>query len=421
MANYPTTSLRPGQSGTEVKQLQTWLISQGYNIQAGPTGYYGEQTKAAVSQLQSALGVDPAGYPGYWGPKTLGVIKTKEETQPSQTNQTLGYIDDKGNFVPSGTQKQDPIPSAASTGTPIDSSVGSINESGDFVPTPKYVAGVLPGDTGAPTYIAGDTGGIPPVSSGAPPVDSGNVGGAGSGGGVGGAPSIDSGDTGGTGTSVTGDDTLDAILGQLTTILDNMANAGSVLNPAIELTPAEVAAFLTQAKTELSPYYNSYIDSIKTDLDADLKVLKENYDLNKEDRLAAFKSNLAIQGENEATQGTIFSGGRIERAGAIRDASQRSLQSLGLNTMAAARGAGSAAERNVGSLGLGSFSSPTIESGKLNLLGEGQYQPIETRNLYNLQGGVYGSKTRERTTAEQLRASELERTTRQSRALNFYN
>src|SRR3990172_9741219 len=43
-----------GDSGAEVSALQADLISLGYSIQAGDTGWYGEQTAAAVSAFQAA-------------------------------------------------------------------------------------------------------------------------------------------------------------------------------------------------------------------------------------------------------------------------------------------------------------------------------------------------------------------------------
>ena len=43
-----------GDSGAGVSMLQADLISLGYSIPAGATGYYGSQTSAAVSAFQAA-------------------------------------------------------------------------------------------------------------------------------------------------------------------------------------------------------------------------------------------------------------------------------------------------------------------------------------------------------------------------------
>jgi hypothetical protein len=77
MANYPTSALQPGSTGSEVKKLQDYLVSKGFMTQAQVnTGYgtYGPQTTAAVLALQKSLGVDYSSGPGYFGPKTIAKI-----------------------------------------------------------------------------------------------------------------------------------------------------------------------------------------------------------------------------------------------------------------------------------------------------------------------------------------------------------
>lgn len=70
----PLVSLQPGATGDQVKQLQDYLVQQGFLTQAQEdTGYgtYGPQTTAAVQAWQSANGVDNSSGPGYWGPKSI--------------------------------------------------------------------------------------------------------------------------------------------------------------------------------------------------------------------------------------------------------------------------------------------------------------------------------------------------------------
>lgn len=61
-----TVDLTVGSTGSAVTCLQQDLIAAGYSIPAGATGYFGAQTKAAVSSWQAAAGVSPAA--GYFGP-----------------------------------------------------------------------------------------------------------------------------------------------------------------------------------------------------------------------------------------------------------------------------------------------------------------------------------------------------------------
>jgi len=50
-------TLRQGESGADVKRLQTWLTDAGYKVPA--TGYFGPVTKAAVVKFQTAEGLAP--------------------------------------------------------------------------------------------------------------------------------------------------------------------------------------------------------------------------------------------------------------------------------------------------------------------------------------------------------------------------
>jgi peptidoglycan hydrolase-like protein with peptidoglycan-binding domain len=89
MANYPTTNLQPGSQGSAVKQLQDYLVSNGYMTQAEvDTGYgvYGPKTTAAVKKLQASLGVDNSSGPGYWGPKTIAKVSQSTSVPPENTN-----------------------------------------------------------------------------------------------------------------------------------------------------------------------------------------------------------------------------------------------------------------------------------------------------------------------------------------------
>jgi peptidoglycan hydrolase-like protein with peptidoglycan-binding domain len=61
-----TRNLFLGVRGDDVTCLQNYLIGAGYSIPAGATGYYGSQTRSAVSAWQAANGVSPAS--GYFGP-----------------------------------------------------------------------------------------------------------------------------------------------------------------------------------------------------------------------------------------------------------------------------------------------------------------------------------------------------------------
>jgi hypothetical protein len=82
---YPNKTLTPGTTSADVTALQKFLISQNFQIPAGATGYYGDQTKAAVAAWQKANGVDTQGNDGYWGPRSIAVA-----SQPAGNTYTQG-------------------------------------------------------------------------------------------------------------------------------------------------------------------------------------------------------------------------------------------------------------------------------------------------------------------------------------------
>ena len=53
-----------GASGSDTVELQSYLIGKGHSIPAGPTGFFGMQTYAAVRSYQSANGIPSTGFVG---------------------------------------------------------------------------------------------------------------------------------------------------------------------------------------------------------------------------------------------------------------------------------------------------------------------------------------------------------------------
>ena len=67
-----SNDLMIGSSGKDVVNLQTWLMSNGYDIPAisihgGTKGYFGEQTRTALSTYQKSIGFPSR---GFFGPMT---------------------------------------------------------------------------------------------------------------------------------------------------------------------------------------------------------------------------------------------------------------------------------------------------------------------------------------------------------------
>lgn len=73
-----TRNLMVGSTGTDVAELQSWLISKGYSIPsissgAVQPGYFGAQTKAAVMAYQASKGIPNT---GFFGPLTMGSVNS---------------------------------------------------------------------------------------------------------------------------------------------------------------------------------------------------------------------------------------------------------------------------------------------------------------------------------------------------------
>ena len=77
-------------SGPEVTKLQKFLVSQGMSIPSGPTGYFGNETKAAVTQWQQKTGVQAGADFGYWGPKSINTALLKTADLNKMTDARTG-------------------------------------------------------------------------------------------------------------------------------------------------------------------------------------------------------------------------------------------------------------------------------------------------------------------------------------------
>jgi peptidoglycan hydrolase-like protein with peptidoglycan-binding domain len=92
-------TLRRGQRGSDIKTLQTWLTDVGFAVPE--TGYFGDMTKAAVTQFQANNGLIPAS--GSVGNKTAVVLLAAvnqlakglglhSATQPTATGSSTTWV-----------------------------------------------------------------------------------------------------------------------------------------------------------------------------------------------------------------------------------------------------------------------------------------------------------------------------------------
>ncbi|MEK7601818.1 MAG: right-handed parallel beta-helix repeat-containing protein [Patescibacteria group bacterium] len=81
-------NLTMGSTGNDVIELQKFLLSAGFSIPAGATGYFGGQTRAAVIAFQKARGITPA--VGYVGPITRAVLN--QGTAPTASDEQRSLL-----------------------------------------------------------------------------------------------------------------------------------------------------------------------------------------------------------------------------------------------------------------------------------------------------------------------------------------
>ncbi len=122
-----TRDLTVGSSGTDVMSLQQWLMARGFSIPAGPTTFFGPQTKAAVAAYQSSQGIAAT---GYFGPLTRASINsliavvpptpTPSSGLPAGCTSTAGYSPTTGARCDGGGS------SSPSTGGPLRGGAGDI-------------------------------------------------------------------------------------------------------------------------------------------------------------------------------------------------------------------------------------------------------------------------------------------------------
>ena len=90
-----SVDLTLGSTGADVTALQNFLISNGYSIPAGATGYFGSQTQAALASYQAANGIAPAA--GYFGPITRAKVNASGGTSGGSSGGSDDFSgDDEG-------------------------------------------------------------------------------------------------------------------------------------------------------------------------------------------------------------------------------------------------------------------------------------------------------------------------------------
>lgn len=213
---------------------------------------------------------------------------------------------------------------------------------------------------------------------------------------------------------------LQGLYDQLEQYLEELKKRGQVLNPNIEITPEKLAEFLSQAETEINPYFAGQLKLAKDTLINTLQYSKNALLQNEAQTARLYDRNLRGLGETAAEQGFAQSGLRKRDEGVLaqetNDAIQQAREAFSFNAGNAARGfAQQYGSAELPSLNLGQ--TPTFNAGQYGFQKTGRNLP-----LYELDPSVYdgliGSQEFARRGAVQSRASELESAYRTQQALD---
>jgi LysM repeat protein len=215
----------------------------------------------------------------------------------------------------------------------------------------------------------------------------------------------------------TGNAQMDAILQQLSGALNSIVESGKVINPDIELTPAQIQQFTEMASSQISPYYRSQIQAIQGDISKSIENLQKQYDITRQGAEAEFKSSLGNQREAMSGAGTTFSGQRGQAEQQMVSAQNRSLDLSALQTENQIGGNLRQLEGQIGSANLPQM--PTYQSYQATSEGAGGFTPGRTLNFSTI-GGITGTIPQAQQEAEAIRLSKLKTAARENRSLDFY-
>lgn len=176
--------------------------------------------------------------------------------------------------------------------------------------------------------------------------------------------------------------------------LKESIEAGQVVNPNLEITPEQTAAFEEQAKAKVAGYYDELIGNETGDLKTKLSRMKEDFTTGVGRAEEMFKENLSNQAESAAQSGLAFGSSRGEKVSKTIKAQQEGLSDASLEMARSQQDLATAAERKIGSSAFGNLGLDT--SVQNYNVGEGGFSQAGTRSLFTPQGNIVGEIPKQR-------------------------
>lgn len=198
----------------------------------------------------------------------------------------------------------------------------------------------------------------------------------------------------------------------------------SIINPDVEVSPSMIAGFLTQAKSELAPYYGQLISQAEQDLQKGFEQIGQDLTARELSLEKQYGQQLEATQENLAQRGLTFSTKRATAEQGLAETTQAAIEAGRQEALRKASEIGTAGERY-----LGSTQFPTqklapamsLAGAPKPILGQpgvyGFQKPKETQSLFAPIGSTTGTLQQEQLTAEKKRQAELTNAERELRGI----
>lgn len=213
---------------------------------------------------------------------------------------------------------------------------------------------------------------------------------------------------------------LQGVLGALERQLDELAARGQMVNPNVQITPAQAAKFLDQAEAEIDPYYRTQLRLAREFFMRDMGFKQGQLSRFEEETQRNYEERFRNLADTSADRGFALSGIRQREEQELAGETQRSLDERRAQL---AQEAGSAARTFAQRYGLGGVVPPQVRSLPQVSPGESTFALSEQRSPFyeispNVYEGLVGSDEFARRGAVRTRASELEEAFRRNAAVS---
>ncbi len=199
------------------------------------------------------------------------------------------------------------------------------------------------------------------------------------------------------------DQALDAITDHLTK---------TIINPDVEIGKDFTDQYLTQAKSELGPYYKQLIDQAQADVTNAFNNIGQDVAANERSLEKTYGQNLQSTQESLARRGLTDSTIRDTAEKTLADTTQAAIEAGRVQAQRQAMTAGTAGERYLGSTNMPKL--PGINDAPTPILNQpGVYsfsKANTTRDLFSPVGGTTGTLQQDQLAATQKRVLDLQRT-----------